>query len=45
VVVLGARRQIVRWIEQELRRAGPEERAWLRTVLGAVATDAQESAP
>ncbi|QEC48053.1 potassium/proton antiporter [Baekduia soli] len=45
ILVIGARRQIVRWIEQQMRRASAEERAWLRTVLGAVATDAQEVGP
>jgi potassium/hydrogen antiporter len=44
VAIVGARRQVLGWIERRMRDAGPEERAWLRTVLGAVATDAQESA-
>jgi cell volume regulation protein A len=44
VLIVGARRQVIGWIERRLRDAGAEERAWLRTVLGAVATDAQESA-
>jgi cell volume regulation protein A len=44
VVIVGARRQVLGWIERRMRDAGAEERAWLRTVLGAVATDAQESA-
>jgi cell volume regulation protein A len=43
VLIVGARRQVIGWIERRLRDAGAEERAWLRTVLGAVATDAQES--
>jgi cell volume regulation protein A len=44
VLIVGARRQVLAWIERRMRDAGAEERAWLRTVLGAVATDAQESA-
>lgn len=43
VLIVGARRQVIGWIERRMRDAGPEERAWLRTVLGAVASDAQES--
>lgn len=42
VVAVGARRQIMRWLETRQRTATPEERAWMRTVLGAVATDASE---
>ena len=45
VLAIGARRQIVRWIEAQLRESGSDDRAWFRTVLGAVATDAQESRP
>ena len=45
VVVVGARRQVTEWIERRMQRAGEEERAWLRTALGAVATDQVESAP
>jgi cell volume regulation protein A len=44
VLIVGARRQVLAWIERRMRDADAEERAWLRTVLGAVATDAQESA-
>jgi cell volume regulation protein A len=43
VLIVGARRQVLAWIERRMRDAGAEERAWLRTILGAVATDAQES--
>lgn len=42
VVAIGSRAQITRWIETRQRHATPEERAWLRTVIGAVATDAAE---
>jgi cell volume regulation protein A len=42
VLVLGARRQVTEWIERRMRVAGEAERAWLRTVLGAVATDLAE---
>jgi cell volume regulation protein A len=42
VLVVGARPQVMAWIERRLRAAGDEERAWLRTVLGAVATDGVE---
>jgi cell volume regulation protein A len=45
VVVVGARRQVTEWVERRMRDAGEAERAWLRTVLGAVATDLVESAP
>jgi cell volume regulation protein A len=42
VLVVGARRQVTAWIERRMRVAGEAERAWLRTVLGAVATDFSE---
>jgi cell volume regulation protein A len=42
VLVVGARRQVTAWIERRMRVAGEAERAWLRTVLGAVATDFTE---
>jgi cell volume regulation protein A len=44
VLVVGARRQVTGWIERRMRVAGESERAWLRTVLGAVATDLAETA-
>lgn len=43
VVVVGARRPVMRWIERRIREAGAGERAWLRTALGALATDMMES--
>jgi cell volume regulation protein A len=43
VVAIGARRQLVDWVQRRMRGADPEERAWLRTVLGAVAADASET--
>jgi cell volume regulation protein A len=45
VLVVGARRQVTDWIERRMRVAGEAERAWLRTVLGAVATDLAEVRP
>ncbi|HWH94642.1 MAG TPA: potassium/proton antiporter [Baekduia sp.] len=45
VLVVGARRQLTDWIERRMRVAGEAERAWLRTVLGAVATDLAEAPP
>jgi cell volume regulation protein A len=45
VLVVGARRQVTGWIERRMRVAGEAERAWLRTVLGAVATDLAEIGP
>jgi potassium/hydrogen antiporter len=39
VLVVGARRQVTEWIERRMRVADEAERAWLRTALGAVATD------
>jgi cell volume regulation protein A len=42
VLVIGARQQVTAWIERRMRVAGEAERAWLRTVLGAVATDFSE---
>jgi cell volume regulation protein A len=42
VVAIGARRQIIRWLEIRQRNANAEERAWMRTIIGAVATDAAE---
>jgi cell volume regulation protein A len=44
VLVVGARRQVTGWIERRMRVAGEAERAWLRTALGAVATDQAETA-
>lgn len=43
ILAVGSRRQLSRWIEGRMHRAGPEELAWLRTALGAVVTDARES--
>ncbi|MCW2993127.1 MAG: potassium/proton antiporter [Conexibacter sp.] len=43
VLVVGARRQVTAWIERRMRVADEAERAWLRTVLGAVATDFSEA--
>ncbi|HEY6758728.1 MAG TPA: potassium/proton antiporter [Baekduia sp.] len=43
VMIVGARQQVTEWIERRMREAGEAERAWLRTVLGAVATDLAEA--
>jgi cell volume regulation protein A len=45
VLVVGARRHVTEWIERRMRVAGEAERAWLRTALGAVATDVAEARP
>jgi cell volume regulation protein A len=45
VLVVGARRQVTEWVERRMHQAGEAERAWLRTVLGAVATDMVEITP
>jgi cell volume regulation protein A len=45
VLVVGARRQVTEWVERRMRVGGEAERAWLRTVLGAVATDLAEARP
>jgi cell volume regulation protein A len=45
VLVVGARRQVTGWIERRMRVSGEAERAWLRTALGAVATDLAEVGP
>jgi cell volume regulation protein A len=42
VLVVGARPQVTAWIERRMKVAGEAERAWLRTALGAVATDLAE---
>jgi cell volume regulation protein A len=42
VLAIGARRPVTDWVERRMRDADAEERAWLRTVLGAVAADASE---
>jgi cell volume regulation protein A len=43
VLVLGARRQVTDWVERRMPGADEAERAWLRTVLGAVAADMREA--
>jgi cell volume regulation protein A len=40
---MGARRQVTAWVERRMRGSGESERAWLRTVLGAVAADLTEA--
>ncbi|MBI5104505.1 MAG: potassium/proton antiporter [Solirubrobacterales bacterium] len=43
VLAMGARQALMSWATRRMRAAGPEERAWLRTVVGALAADAQEA--
>jgi cell volume regulation protein A len=43
VVVVGARAQLEGWIQRRMRAATEQERAWLRTALGALASDASEA--
>jgi cell volume regulation protein A len=40
VLVIGARSQITSWAMRRMRDAPPEERGWLRTVIGGLAADA-----
>jgi cell volume regulation protein A len=40
VLVIGARSQVTNWAMRRMRTAGPEDRAWLRTVIGGLAADA-----
>ncbi len=39
LVVVGGREDVARWVRRRLRTAGDDERAWLRTVAGALAAD------
>jgi len=43
VLAIGSRVQLVRWIQHRMRSADEAERAWLRTAIGAVSTDATEA--
>jgi cell volume regulation protein A len=43
VLAIGARQALTGWVTRRMRAAGPEERAWLRTVVGALAADAAEA--
>jgi potassium/hydrogen antiporter len=40
VLVIGARSQVTNWAMRRMRTSGPEDRAWLRTVIGGLAADA-----
>ena len=42
VAALGARRQVADWARRRAQAGDPDERAWLQTVIGALATDAYE---
>jgi cell volume regulation protein A len=43
VVAVGARQPVMAWASRRMRSADDEERAWLRTVIGALAADAAEA--
>ena len=40
VAAIGGRRDVGRWARRRIGRADEEERAWLRSVIGALATEA-----
>jgi cell volume regulation protein A len=42
VAALGRRRQLSAWAQRRASTADPDERAWLQTVIGALATDPYE---
>jgi potassium/hydrogen antiporter len=42
VVAVGSRRDVTQWAMRRMARTDPDERAWLRTVVGALAADAHE---
>jgi len=42
VSALGRRRQLSAWARRRASTADPDERAWLQTVIGALATDPYE---
>jgi cell volume regulation protein A len=42
ILAVGGRSQLSRWVRRRIRRAGPDERAWLQTVIGALATEVPE---
>jgi cell volume regulation protein A len=42
VAALGGRLQVSRWARVRMERASGDERAWLQTVIGALAADAPE---
>ncbi len=42
VLAIGGRRQISRWARRRMSRAKPDERAWLQTVIAALAAEFPE---
>jgi cell volume regulation protein A len=42
LAAVGGRDDVSQWARRRIRRAGPEERAWLQTVVGALASDLPE---
>jgi hypothetical protein len=39
---MGSRTTVSDWARRRMQRAGPDERAWLQTVIGALAADLPE---
>jgi hypothetical protein len=42
MAAIGGRDDLSQWARRRMRRAGPDERAWLMTVIGALAADLPE---
>lgn len=42
LLVLGSRRAIMRWAQRRITQVEPDERAWLRTIIGALAAEVAE---
>ncbi len=42
VLAIGSRRALMRWAQRRITLAVPDERAWLRTVIGALAAEVAE---
>jgi cell volume regulation protein A len=42
VLAVGGRTQLSQWCRRRMSRAGADERAWLQTVIGALATEVPE---
>ncbi|WP_205699191.1 potassium/proton antiporter [Conexibacter sp. SYSU D00693] len=42
LLAMGSRRAIMRWAQRRMPVAEPDERAWMRTVIGALAAEAAE---
>jgi hypothetical protein len=39
LAAVGSREDLTQWARRRLRQADPDERAWLQTVIGALAAD------